>query len=43
MIASWIALALAAAMGTFQPGSADNSMSLDKRITSLSGGESAVR
>jgi len=43
MIASWIALALAAAMGTFQPGSADNSMSLDKRINSLSGGDSAVR
>jgi len=43
MIASWIALALAAAMGTFQPGSADNSMSLDKRINSLSSGDSAVR
>lgn len=43
MIASWVALAIAAAMGTFQPGSADNSMSLDNRINSLSGGESAVR
>lgn len=31
MIASWVALGLAAAMGTFQPGSTDNSMTLECR------------
>jgi len=35
MIASWVALALAAAMGTFQPGSAENTMSLESRMNSL--------
>lgn len=35
MLASWIVLGLAAAMGTFQPGSADNTMSLDNRQQEL--------
>ncbi len=35
MIASWIVLGMAAAMGTFQPGSADNTMSLENPLQTL--------
>jgi len=35
MIASWVALAIAAGLGTFQPGSAVNTMSLENRISVL--------
>ena len=36
MIASWVALGMAGALGTFQPGSAENPMSLENRQSVLS-------
>lgn len=36
MLASWVALAIAAGLGTFQPGSAVNTMSLENRTGSIS-------
>ncbi len=37
MIASWVALGIAGALGTFQPGSDENPMSLENRQSILSG------
>lgn len=37
MIASWVALGLAAGLGTFQPGSADNPMTLECRQAEIGG------